>query len=281
MKKRNSAPVIKKQSLPSAALKQSGAAAIKEPNSLTVIMVSLFMLLLLGYSAASYMRNRIYKTPLSLWRSMAESSPNKRRTHENFGQALSTVGQLDEALREFKTVLALPDDGSVPMRDLYREIGVVYFRMNRIDESIVAWKQGLAFAPNDPGLMNNLAVALMRTGQYDEAASYATIGLQGNASMPTLLNTLGEVAMHKGEFEKAVGYFAKGVEMNPDDTSNTWNAAVACERTGQYERAMAYLNRYLVLETRQQGRNNALELQKHLNLKMSKNAKGVQNRPAQ
>jgi len=52
---------------------------------------------------------------------------NKRRPHENYGQALSTAGLLDEALKQFKTVLALPDDGSVPMRDVQREIGWFIF----------------------------------------------------------------------------------------------------------------------------------------------------------
>lgn len=238
-------------------------------SNATAVVPLLALFLIMGLMVATHLRNRVYQTPVALWRSMAEASPNKRRTHENFGQSLSTAGKLEEALREFKTVMALPDDGSVPMRDLYREIGVVYFRLNMLEEAILSWKQGLTFAPFDPSLMNNLAVAFMRKGQYDEAAKYADMGLKGNPQMPTLWNTMGEVAMHKGEFDKAATYFAKALDLNPGDPSSTWNAALACERAGQYERSTEYANRFLALAPDPRNRQNAMALLDHLNRKMN------------
>ena len=70
----------------------------------------------------------------------------------------------DEALRQFQTVMSLQDDGSVPLRDLYREIGVVYFRLEQYDDAIATWQTGLRFAPNDPSLLNNLSIALPAKG---------------------------------------------------------------------------------------------------------------------
>jgi tetratricopeptide (TPR) repeat protein len=110
---------------------------------------------------ATYARNRVYKTPVTLWEDASSKSAMKRRTHENYGQALSTAGFYPEALRQFETVLALKDDGSVPMRDLYREMGVVFFRMGLFDDSISAWETGLKHAPSDPSILNNLSVVFI------------------------------------------------------------------------------------------------------------------------
>src|SRR5215471_15027824 len=132
----------------------------RDPRILTAIAV--LSVLIVGVLATdAYTRNAIYRTHVSLWKSVAESAPNKRRAHENYGQALSTAGSLIrnpeeasklyyEALNQFNTVMALPDDGSVPMRDLYREIGVVQFRLNLFDDAISTWETGLKFAPYDP-----------------------------------------------------------------------------------------------------------------------------------
>jgi hypothetical protein len=77
-------------------------------------LVTVSIIACLAFSAQK--RNRVYMTPVTLWADAASKSINKRRTHENYGQALSTAGKYPEALREFKTVLALRDDGSVPAR---------------------------------------------------------------------------------------------------------------------------------------------------------------------
>jgi Flp pilus assembly protein TadD len=154
-----------------------------------------------------------------LWGATAAAAWHQQCPHENYGQSLSAAGFCEEALREFKIVQSMPEDGSVPMRDLYREIGMVYFRLNMIDESIFAWGKGLVYATYDPSLMNNLALAFLKKGQYVEAEAYAKQGLIMDAAMPTLLNTLGEVAMQNRDYGHAVDQFIKVLEINPDDSA--------------------------------------------------------------
>jgi tetratricopeptide (TPR) repeat protein len=236
-------------------------------NSLVTMVISA---VIIGYAAVAYLRNAIYLTPIELWKATAAAAGHKQRPHENYGQALSTAGFYMEALREFETVQAMPSDGSVPMRDLYREIGVVYFRLNMIDEAIVAWKKGLVYADYDPGLMNNLALAFLKKGQYVEAEAYAKQGLITDVAMPTLLNTLGEVAMQNRDYGQAVEYFLKVLEINPDDTSGAWNTALAYAQNGQYEKAQAYVNRYLARESAEESRQQALALLHFLNEKLDR-----------
>ncbi len=220
--------------------------------------------ILICLTIAANMRNNIFKTPVSMWSDTVRKSPMKRRAHENFGQALSTAGFYGEAMREFKAVLALKDDGSVPPRDLYREIGVVYFRAGRIDDAITSWQTGLRYAPFDASLLNNLSIGFLKKGRYDEAAANARMALSAAPGMPQALNTLGEVLMSQGEYDKASEYFIRAIQVAPEDKNKYWNAALALERAGKRDMAYQYMSLYAVMEPDPAGRQRALQIMNNL-----------------
>jgi tetratricopeptide (TPR) repeat protein len=217
---------------------------------------------------AANVRNNVYKTPVSMWMDTTHKSPTKRRAHENFGQALSTAGLYGEAMREFKTVLSMKDDGSVPPRDLYREIGVVYFREGMIDDAITSWQTGLRYAPFDASLLNNLAIGFLKKGRYDEAAANARMALSAAPGMPQALNTLGEVFMSQGEYDKAADCFLMAIQRAPEDKYKYWNAALAFEKAGKNDMAYRYVNMYFVMESDPYGRQRALQVMNRLKERM-------------
>jgi tetratricopeptide (TPR) repeat protein len=243
--------------------------AVSQPLSTAALIGMSLLMVYVGYMTVSaHKRNSIYLNPVTLWKSAVESAPNKRRTHENYGQALSTAGRLQEALQQFKTVLALPDDGSVPLRDVHREIGVVYFRLGLIEESIGAWKKGLEYAYMDPGLLNNISIALMKQRRFDEALSHAEMASRANPYMPEPANTLGEIYMAKGDYKKAAQYFMAFLQLRPEDARGYWNAALAYERAGEYEKSLRFANQFLAMEGDPRYRQSAMLLVDSLNDRM-------------
>jgi len=260
-KKKNIA--VRKNAMP---VQQTVVAAKSTP--LPVVAVALLLLIIGALAAAAYTRNSIYQNHVTLWADVTKRSPNKRRAHENYGQALSTAGSVarsevearkyyDEALKQFGMVIALKDDGSVPPRDLYREIGVVQFRLKQYDEAIKAWQTGLERAPNDPSLLNNLSIVFMQVGRFDEAAAAAQTALTVDPNMPQALNTMGQVYLFKKNYDKAVEFFLKAVERQPDLPARYWNAALALEQAGKIEKALQYANQYAAMETDPAGRQRA------------------------
>ncbi|MHB8843531.1 MAG: tetratricopeptide repeat protein [Nitrospirota bacterium] len=235
----------------------------------TTISLMLLIIMTCSLVPATLARNGIYQTTLKVWESMAKGSPNKRRPHQNYGQALSTAGFYQEALHEFDAVLALPDDGSVPLRDLYREIGVVRFRLGLYDEAIVAWQKGLQYAPYDPGLLNNLAIALMKQKRYDEALNFAQTAARMNPSMPEPLNTLGELYLTKGEPRKAVEQFMRFLQLRPEDSRGYWNTALAMREAGDYRGALQYAQLFLAREPDPYYRKIAADLVNNINARMN------------
>lgn len=234
-------------------------------SAIRILSPLLLFLVIIACMAATVMRNRVYENTVSVWKSMTLSSPNKRRPHQNYGQALSTAGNLQEALSEFKMVLSLDDDGSVPMRDIYREIGVVYFRLGLYEESTAAWQKGLEHAPYDAGLMNNLAIAYMRLNRMGEAVSYAEAAARSSATMPEAFNTLGEIYMKKDEPRKAVESFKRYLYLRPEDSRGYWNTALALRAAGDIEEALRYTNEFLARERDPRYREAAGKLLEHLN----------------
>ncbi len=257
----------------------ASTASVKRSASSLILAVILLTFIVGAFAATAYRRNSIYRSHVALWDNVTTRSPNKRRAHENYGQALSTAGSVArtqdearklyyEALHQFQTVISLKDDGSVPPRDLYREIGVVYFRLERYDDAISAWKTGLSYAPNDPSLLNNLSIALMQKGQLDEAASVAAAALSVDPYMPQALNTMGQVAMVKNDYEKAVQYFLRAIDREPDVPARYWNAALAMERSKKYDMALQYANKYASMEQDPMGRQRAFAYIEHLRVVM-------------
>lgn len=250
--------------------------AVRTSDRTVILAIAASLLIVGALAAAAYVRNGIYRTHVTLWADIVKRSPEKRRAHENYGQALSTAGSLsgnpeearklyEEALRQFQTVIALKDDGSVPPRDLYREIGVVHFRMGKFDEAIAAWQTGLRFAPNDASLSNNLSIAYMQRGRFDDAAALAMAALAADPRMPQALNTMGQVYMAKNNFEKAIEFFQRALESEPDVPARYWNVALALAQAGKFDKALEYATRYGAIERDPRNRQRAAEFIAYLN----------------
>ncbi len=234
----------------------------------TLVVIAITILIIAALGTVAYSRNSIYRNDVTLWASVVKSAPEKRRAHENYGQALSTAGLFKNALEEFKKVIELKDDGSVPPRDLYREIGVVYFRMGQINEAVTFWRMGLREAPDDPTLLNNLSLALLSQGRNDEAEASAKLALAADPSMLQALTVMGQVAMLKKDFDKAAQYFIRAIDRDPSDPSRYWAATVAFKEAKKYDQAYAYAAKYAAMEGNPAARQMAQEYLRLLEIKM-------------
>jgi tetratricopeptide (TPR) repeat protein len=239
-------------------------------TSIHTALAAISILIIAALAVAAYSRNSIYQNDVTLWASVVKSAPEKRRAHENYGQALSTAGLFKNALEEFKKVIELKDDGSVPPRDLYREIGVVYFRLGKMTEAVTFWKMGLREAPGDPALLNNLSMALLSLGRDDEAVAAAELALAVDPSMLQALTVMGQVAMSKKDYDNAAQYFIRAIDRDPFDPARYWDAAMALQEAKKYDQAYEYAAKYSALENNPAAKQMAQEYLRLLKIKMRK-----------
>lgn len=231
----------------------------RAPRSVPVSLLSVAVLCaaVLALTGATVARNSIYHSSVKLWENTVIESPDKQRPHQNYGQALSAASRLGEALQEFKIVLALPEDGSVPMGDTYREIGVVYFRLGLVDESILSWGKGLQYAPLDSSMLHNIARAYLRQHRYDEALSHARMALNVDPLLAEAVDIIGASYLAKKQYEDAARAFLRYVQLRPGEPHGYWNVAIAMEKSGNFEQAYQYVTRFADLERDERYRKKA------------------------
>jgi tetratricopeptide (TPR) repeat protein len=70
------------------------------------------MLIIFVLAAASYFRNRVWDTKLSLWSDVAEKSGQKSRAHNNLGNCYMLLDRPFKAIEEYRAAIAL-DAGNI------------------------------------------------------------------------------------------------------------------------------------------------------------------------
>jgi tetratricopeptide (TPR) repeat protein len=111
--------------------------------------LGIFFLLIVGFLAAGYMRNLVWKDEVEVWRDAGGKSPQKVRPHNNLGNALrDDAGLLHEAVKEYRTAIRIAP-GEVPPR---HNISVAYLMLGMYDEAEKELLAAIRLMPDHPTL---------------------------------------------------------------------------------------------------------------------------------
>ena len=98
------------------------------------------------------------------FRKAVKLEPKNVDALRGLGNNLLAMNQPQLALEQFAAALALQEDPRV-----YNGMGVVHDMNGSHDSAQSSYKSGLALAPNDFSLRNNMALSLALAGKFDEA----------------------------------------------------------------------------------------------------------------
>ena len=129
----------------------------------TLVVAALVLSAVLG--GATFRRNRVWASEISIWSDAAAKSPGKSRPHANLGTALSVAGRLDEGARELRRAVEI-DPGFSYAR---AQLGAALVTLGRLGEAEPELREVVRVQPNDPEVLFNLAMVLLRTGRSEEA----------------------------------------------------------------------------------------------------------------
>jgi len=121
--------------------------------------------LVVGYGWATYQRNFIWKTDLSLWSDVVTKFPDKARPNHNLGRVYQKNDSIDEAILQYQKTITL--DPHFPRT--HNNLAVCYFRKGRIDDALAEFQRAIYIDPNYAEAHYNLGVAYGSKGQYDLA----------------------------------------------------------------------------------------------------------------
>ena len=83
------------------------AAAVPFGGPLPVVRIASAALVVLALMAATYQRNEVWRSLLSLWRDAALKSPLKSRTHNNLGNCYMLLGRPFDAIPQYEHAIEL------------------------------------------------------------------------------------------------------------------------------------------------------------------------------
>lgn len=207
----------------------------------------------------------------NLWGQRYDSDPKDRATILNYAAALRLNGQPDQAVAvlrkgvilfpkdeeiasaygkalaangDFDTALNVIRDAQRPDRPdwkLYSAEGAILDQMGRTAEARAAYQKGLAIAPGEPTILNNLALSHLLAGELDEAETILRKAAGQPNATSRIRQNLALVLGLKGQFAEAEK--VASTELDPKQAAanvaylksmlaqaNTWNQIKAADK---------------------------------------------------
>ncbi|MCS7242654.1 tetratricopeptide repeat protein [Candidatus Caldatribacterium sp.] len=134
-----------------------------------------------------------------------------------YGKVYQKAGRWEEALEAFEKVHTVDTRKStslmtffrVDVVDLYLSLAQCAVMVGDREKAEHYSHKALAVAPNDPGVLNNLAVLLIQENRFDEAEEYLEKALEYSPKDGTILGNLLQLLVEKGDFDKAKAYLLR------------------------------------------------------------------------
>ena len=127
--------------------------------------LAVLVLAVLLLSGATYARNTVWMSKISLWEDVVRKSPGKARAHSNLGVFYCDEGDLDKGGREFQTALEI--DPGYP--DAHYNLGTVYLESGRMDEALREFQTTIKLKPDYADAHNDLGTIYERRGLVEDA----------------------------------------------------------------------------------------------------------------
>jgi len=126
----------------------------------------LLLLVLAGvYGVATYQRNRVWQSEITLWQDVVTKSPRKARPYDELGLACARQGRYAEAVPCYQQAIAL----TPRFATYYSNLGVAYASLGYFEKAEEMFLQGQKVDPENAHVHNNLGVFYLRQSRLQEA----------------------------------------------------------------------------------------------------------------
>lgn len=135
---------------------------------------------------ATYQRNSVWQSSMSIWQDAARKSPLKSRPHYNLGYYLAESGDLPSAIREFQTAVQLDPNNSKARNNL----AAAYVQTGNIPAAIQEFRGAVIVDRTNANAHFNLGYLLADQGQPMAAINELQKGLQLEPYNQSAINQL-------------------------------------------------------------------------------------------
>ena len=169
------------------------------------------------------------------YRQVLALTPDDALAHSNLGTALAAQGRLDEAIGHYERALALaPGDA-----DAHSNLGNALLSLDRDGEGIASLRRALDIDPGSAEAHAALGIALHDAGELDDAVVHLRRAIDLGAATPDLHNRLGIVLGSQDRLDEAAVEFRRALDLEPDHIDAHANLGTALQMQGRLDEAVA------------------------------------------
>jgi Tfp pilus assembly protein PilF len=170
------------------------------------------VLVVIALSGMTYLRNMLWRNPVTLLQDTIIKSSKKLRPHYNLASYYETRGHLDLAAETYQLVINLkPDDVMA-----HNNLGNVYVNQGRYGEAARELQTALSLDPKAPLSHDNLGYVYFKLGRPDEAIQEYQTAIKLAPEVADIHNNLGYVYFTQGRFDDAAEEYRRALKLKPD-----------------------------------------------------------------
>jgi len=169
--------------------------------------------LLLVLGCLTWQQCAPYHDRETLWRDNVAKNPNSWIGHLNLGLELFKQGQLDAALEQFQTAVALHPNGDHEQANL----GTALMEKGLYSEAIQHLEAALAINPQYLAAHNSVALAYSQLGDENQAVAHFRKALEIDPNALGVMMNLGSALEHQGKLDEAVENYRLAANQFPTE----------------------------------------------------------------
>jgi Flp pilus assembly protein TadD len=205
---------------------------------------SFLVIVPLVLSVATYVRNSVWKTEISLWEDVIGKSSGKARGYGALGLAFTRKGSNEKAMKYYRKSLQLKPNDIEALNNL----GISYLNMGQSDKAVELYLHALRLNPDHPETHNNLGNAYKAKGSSDKAIEHYQIALKLRSDYAEAHYNLGYIYGDMGLTDIAIRHYQITLTLNPDFADAHNNLGIAYYKKGQVDKALKHLRVALKLK---------------------------------
>lgn len=190
-------------------------------------IVAAVALILIGASIASALQAAVWSDSKSLYLHALRHYPDARVAHHNLGMELLREGDAEGALESFARAFAIKDD---PKTHVSRGAALVALR--RYDEAMEEYRRVIAMVPDEADAYYGIGNIHFRQGNLQAAIIEYEKALAVKPDYVNALNNLGAIFIELERWDDAISILQRSIELHPDFVESYYNIAGAYEEKG-------------------------------------------------
>jgi tetratricopeptide (TPR) repeat protein len=221
-------------------------------RSMQVIIALSMILVIIGQSHSTFMRNFTWKNEESLWIDCTDKYPEIYRCRHNLSKYYEAHNQNKKAIVEYKKALDLE---SIHRKDekamTYYNLGVIYLLSREFKKAKGYFSQAMEIDPCSPGAHNNQAIVLAATtNDYQEVGNELQKAITCNPASTHARSNLGILLVKSGRIDVGIMEIKKALETDPNNVVTILRLGYAYMKKGDLGSASIYFKEVISKKNR-------------------------------